>query len=245
MTKFCGFMNIPNALNREAYNGFAKVVKEAYGKAAHVSMLAVSNELLAERFGDESTDDSVANIEISTDGAWQRRGYAWQRRGYAWQRRGYAWQRRGYAWQRRGYASLNGLVTVVAMDTNKCVDFEVLSKTCKTCEVLEKKGVETYKNDDCGINHEGSAGSMESAGVISCFKRSVEKNRLRYTTYIGDGDSSSYNTAVKANPYPGYDIGKDECVGHFQKRVGTLCRNLKKRWGSTKLNVGKTVVQED
>ena len=159
MTKFCGFMDIPNAPNRKAYNDYAKVVKEAYGKAA-----------LAQRFGDESTDDSVANIEISTDGAWQR----------------------------RGYASLNGLVTVVTMDTNKCVDFEVLSKTCKTCEVLEKKGVETYKNHDCGINHEGSAGSLESAGVISCFKRSVEKNRLRYTTYIGD--STSYNSVVKANP---------------------------------------------
>ena len=139
MSKFCGFRNIPNALNRKAYKDCAKVVKEAYCKTAHVSMLAASNELLAQRFGDESTDDSVANIEISTDGAWQR----------------------------RGYASLNGLVTVVAMDTNKCVDFEVLSKTCKTCEVLEKGGVETYKNHDCGINHEGSAGSMESAGVMT------------------------------------------------------------------------------
>ena len=42
-------------------------------------------------------------------------------------------------WQRRGYASLTGLATVIAMDTNQCVDFEVLSKVCKTCEVLEKK----------------------------------------------------------------------------------------------------------
>ena len=128
MKKLCGFMNIPNALNRKAYNDCAKVVKEAYGKAAHVTMLAASYELLTQRFGDDPTDDSVANIEISTDGAWQR----------------------------RGYASLNGLVTVVAMDTNKCIDFEVLSKTCKTYEVLEKKGVETYNNHDCGINHEGS-----------------------------------------------------------------------------------------
>ena len=48
------------------------------------------------------------------------------------------------AWQRRGYASLNRLVTIVVMDANKCVDFEVLSKTCKTCEVLEKKDAETY-----------------------------------------------------------------------------------------------------
>ena len=66
----------------------------------------------------------------------------------------------------------------------------------------------------------------------SCFKRSVEKTRLRYTTYIGDRDSSSYNSVVKANPYPGDDIGKEERVGHVQKRVGTLGLNLKKRWGN-------------
>ena len=71
---------------------------------------------------------------------------------------------------------------------------------------------------------------MESAGVISCFKRSIEKN-LRYTTNIGDGDSGSYNSIVKADPYSGFEIVKDECVGHIQKRVGSQCRNLsQQKW---------------
>ena len=62
--------------------------------------------------------NSIANIDISTAGAWQR----------------------------RGYASLNGLVTIIAMDTNQCVDFEVLAKTCKSCESNEKKkGTEQYE----------------------------------------------------------------------------------------------------
>ena len=42
-----------------------------------------------------------------------------------------------------------------------------------------------------------------------------------YLTYIGDGDTKSYQNVVNANPYPGYEIVKAECVGHVQKRVGT------------------------
>ena len=53
------------------------------------------------------------------------------------------------------------------MDTNQCVDFEVLSKVCKTCEVFETMNeVDENKEYICQINHEGSAESMESAGVI-------------------------------------------------------------------------------
>ena len=45
MTKFCGFMNIPYALNREAYNDCTKVVKEAYGKAAYYSRSSVMSRV--------------------------------------------------------------------------------------------------------------------------------------------------------------------------------------------------------
>ena len=43
------------------------------------------------------------------------------------------------SWQRRDYASLSGLGTIAAMYTNHCVVFEVLSKTCKSCEANENK----------------------------------------------------------------------------------------------------------
>ena len=42
---------------------------------------------------------------------------------------------------KRGYVSLNGVVTTVAQDNGKGVDFDVLSKTCKTCETWEKKKI--------------------------------------------------------------------------------------------------------
>ena len=220
MTKFCGFMNMPKSLNKTAYNDSANIIKKGYTMAAQMSMSAPSLECRKVSLQDEFKEDSIANIDISTDGAWQR----------------------------RGYASLNGLVTIIAMDTNQCVDFEVVSKICKSCEANEKKkGTEHYETfktqHDCQITHHGSAGSMEGAGVIACFKRSLVRNQLRYTTYIGDGDSSSYASVVKANPYPGIDIINNECVCHVQKRVGSRWRNLKKQYtiAKTKLDDKKGI----
>jgi len=69
---------------------------------------------------------------------------------------------------------------------------------------------------------------METNGTVDIFKRSVEKRNLQYTTFIGDGDSSSHPTVVEADPYHGKEIKKGECIGHVQKRVGTNLRNIRK-----------------
>ena len=88
------------------------------------------------------------------------------------------------AWQCHGFASLNGIVTIMAGDIGKCLDYEVLTKECKACQVWEsKKGSIEYNNfmvdHDCLINHQGSASSMEPAGIMSCFQRSIQKHYLR------------------------------------------------------------------
>ena len=45
---------------------------------------------------------------------------------------------------------------------------------------------------NCSINHIKSLSSMERAGVLNIFNRSVEKNSIIYHEYLGDGDSSSF-----------------------------------------------------
>ena len=42
------------------------------------------------------------------------------------------------------------------------------------------------------MNHQGSSGSMETAGVIEMFSRSLDLYNIRYTTYFGDGDSNIF-----------------------------------------------------
>ena len=78
------------------------------------------------------------------------------------------------------------------------------------------------------MNYEDSAGGMEKLSAVNIFKRSVEKNNVRYSTCIGDGDTSSYAAVVSSKPYSVYLIPKkDACVGHVQKRVGTRLRTMK------------------
>lgn len=68
---------------------------------------------------------------------------------------------------------------------------------------------------------------MESVGVVQIFKRSVKELKLKYLTYIGDGDTKSYMQVCDANPYPGESIEKAECIGHVQKRVSSRLRMLR------------------
>ena len=59
---------------------------------------------------------------------------------------------------------------------------------------------------------------MEAAGLVDCFMSSAETRKLRYTHYIGDGDSKAYLDIVNY-PYPGTVVEKLECVGHIFKNV--------------------------
>ena len=150
-------------------------------------------------------------------------------------------------WQRRGFSSLNGAVTAISIESGKCLGYECLAKTCKACELWQcRKGTPEYENflkdHNCVINHIGTAGAMEAAGVVRIFKKSVKNLQPRYTTYIGDGDSKGHLSVVQAQTYgPDKLPAKGECLGHIQKRVGTRLRKFKKEKGSEMLSDGKTL----
>lgn len=83
---------------------------------------------------------------------------------------------------------------------------------------------------------------MEIDGMIRIFQRSIKEKGVRYVSYIGDGDSSTFKSISENQPYgPDVPIEKIECVGHIQKRMGTRLRKLKKTFGRTKLAGGKTI----
>ena len=121
------------------------------------------------------------------------------------------------------------------------------SKKCKRCDA--HKSMDRHSNECqmwkvdqdlvCTINHTGSSGKMEVDGVLDMFKRSVEKKDLRYLSFIGDGDSSTFKTVSEAKPY-GSDVvvEKKECVGHIQKRMGTRLQKLKASFAKKDLSDG-------
>ena len=89
--------------------------------------------------------------------------------------------------------------------------------------------------NECLANYSGSSQSMESAGALEIWARSIEKHQLAYTTYVGDEESSSFKRLSLSDPYNSSEIvRKEECLGHTQKR---LKKHLKK--ASTKKLVSR------
>ena len=154
---FCGIMNMPAPMNVKAFNEMQLKIADAYLKVSKTSMTDAAEEIRQDSIQEGDSEDSVANITVSCDGTWPK----------------------------RGHSSLNGVVTVIAADTGKCLDYRVLSKHCDACNSWEhKKKTEPEKYDnfmathECSINHVGSAGSMEASGLKECFMTSVETNKL-------------------------------------------------------------------
>ena len=138
------------------------------------------------------------------------------------------------SWRRRGFSSLVGTTAVISLETGQVLDYEILNKVCYECRHW-KKVPDSNPNKQawaenhegvCPINYSGSAPGMEASGASRMWQRSEEKNKLRYTTFLGDGDSKSFSAVSQEASYP---VAKIDCVGHVQKRLGTrLCKLVKK-----------------
>ena len=57
---------------------------------------------------------------------------------------------------------------------------------------------------------------MEAEGAKRVFERLIKKHKSRYIEFLGDGYTKNYIN-VK-DTYPGIEIKKLECVGHYQKK---------------------------
>lgn len=143
------------------------------------------------------------------------------------------------SWQKRGHTSLNGVVTATSIDNGKVVDVVCLTKYCHGCVVTKNKVDHT---SNCVKNFDGASGTMEVEGAVQIFKRSIEERGVRYSTYLGDGDSRGFQQVVNEKPYgEHFKIEKWECLGHVQKRMGNRLRKLVKDMKGQKLADGKII----
>ncbi|GFU61247.1 uncharacterized protein LOC100901629 [Trichonephila clavipes] len=76
-------------------------------------------------------------------------------------------------------------------------------------------------NENCQANHFGNSGSMEVSGAIEIFQRSESLHDLRYTKFLGDGDTRAYKAVNEMQPYGDTGIEKLECVGYIEKWLET------------------------
>lgn len=153
---------MPPTMTKKNYGKLSDVMCLAYSTVAKASIRRASVEVHNE-IKERFSSDDINDFQVSVDGTWQK----------------------------RGFSSLNGVVTVVSSHTRKCIDFYVLSKKCKGCEIWSKrqdhpKYLEWKAMHKCQANHNKSPGAMQSIGAIALFQRSIDKHKLRYVGYIGD-----------------------------------------------------------
>ena len=127
--------------------------------------LKVAGDRLREEItkeNDSSTENYILGIAVSFDGTWAK----------------------------RGHTSLFCIVYVISFDTGEVIDYEVLSKFCKTCQYYDSKKEEGFASYEKGmaahkearkrsINYEGSSNAMEIEGALMMWNRSLEKHNFR------------------------------------------------------------------
>ena len=172
---------------------------------------------------DDEDDSTIARVAVTVDGTWQK----------------------------RGHSSKIGVVFVISVDTGEILDYEIKSLFCYEC----KAHAQDQENDEhkewlkkhelnCSVNHKGSSEEMEAVAAVDIFSRSIDSRQLKYTTFVGDGDSSCFGgvkEAMFAKYGDTYEVTKEECVSHVQKRLGTALRKYKNDMKDKKLSDGKGV----
>ena len=66
----------------------------------------------------------------------------------------------------------------------------IISQYHQNVDINSKKYKSWNENHNYGIDHHGSADAIEKYSAVKMFCISVEKHNLRYTVYIGDGNTS-------------------------------------------------------
>ena len=223
LRKFCAVMDLPEPVRKEPFQNHTKALRDAAVEFGTDSMRGRADELL--KAAEDKEEEHPERVAVSTDSTWMR----------------------------RGYSSLYGVQTVIGFDNQKVLDVQVLSKHCNFCKVWKRKlqdkaitqaefdaWLTTYR-DECQIDTTVSSPAMETEAVKLLWARSMDTNKLQYTSYIGDGDSKGYTAVSAMKPYGDVGVEKEECVGHVRKRLGKNLRDLRQRLGKQKLTDGKPI----
>ena len=212
--KLCTLMDLPKPVSVSNFQNHQLALEKAASRIAEKSRNAAAQSLIEK--------EGRSNVAVTFDGTWQR----------------------------RGYSLLNGVFAAISWTTGKVVDIHTSSKHCHHCSLsaaklesgkispaLHARWKEEHQKLCSANTNQSSPG--EAARILWC--RSFETRKLRYTTYIGDGDCKFFNEVCTAKPYGDLAVVKEECVGHVQKRMGKALRDRKKILKGQKLSDGKGI----
>ena len=123
---------------------------------------------------------------------------------------------------KHSYNALSGVGVIFGKETRKLLYIGVQNKFCSVCAQGNNK------EHECFRNWAGSSSSMESDIILEGFCLVEKQHGLRYTNFIGDGDSSVHTTLISGVPGWGHAITKQECANHAVKCYRSALENLVK-----------------
>lgn len=100
------------------------------------------------------------------------------------------WSKRSH---RHSYNARSGVGIIIGYHTQKILHIGVRNKECTACT----RGI---KDHVCFRNWNESSSAMETDIILEGFRRAERDHGVRYITFIGDGDSSVYQTLIAEVP---------------------------------------------
>ena len=129
------------------------------------------------------------------------------------------WSKRSH---KHSYNAKCGVGIIIGLETQKILFMGVRNKYCAVCNQFPNGDPPEHT---CYKNWNGSSSAMETDIIVEGFKKCIQHHGIKYTKFIGDGDSSVYPTLISSVPW-GYAIEKMECANHAVKCYRTALETL-------------------
>ena len=110
------------------------------------------------------------------------------------------WSKRSH---KHSYNAKSGVAIIISKETGKLLFIGIRNKYCHACALEVKE-----KDHACFRNWDASSSEMETDIVLEGFMEAERVHGVRYTRFIGDGDSSVYPTLLTSVPGWGQAIKK-------------------------------------
>ena len=133
-------------------------------------------------------NEGVPAITVIVDGGWSKRTH------------------------KHSYNAKSGVAIIIGKETGQILYIGVRNKYCAGCA----QGISREKHK-CFKNWSASSSEMESDIILEGFLEAERVHGVRYSRFIGDGDSSVHTTLIQGVPMWGYSIKKVECANHACK----------------------------
>ena len=120
------------------------------------------------------------------------------------------WSKRTH---KHSYNAKSGVAIIIGYETGKILFMGIRNKYCSVCALATNGKPPEHT---CFKNWDGSSSAMETDIIVEGFKMCVQQHGVKYSKFIGDGDSSVRHALVSSIPW-GFAIEKIECANHAVK----------------------------